>query len=201
MSLIEPPTEHFFAEDALNDSDALGLVSHLNQIAYCSVAVPHVMSLHISDWIAQANGPASQPSITGILMWEGHLMVHWLEGSQAQLDALWMRIESDVGQHCLVPLFRRRGIAQRLFSDWQMLSISRNDMIAIVREAKEQAHSSTSVHDAPGQHAISTLSILLDPDLTDCYAQAAKPNTATDSQRAAPASGQDFSGKTEVRSA
>jgi hypothetical protein len=76
-----------------------------------------------------------------------------------------------------VPLLRRRHVVQRLFATWQMHAASRNEMMAIVREAKEQA-SQTGSHDPEWQHAISTLSILLDPDLTACYAQAAKPQEA-----------------------
>jgi Sensors of blue-light using FAD len=177
MRLPTPLTEHTFAKDVFGDSAATILVSHLDQMAYCSIAMPGVMSLGIADWVAEFNAEADQPSISGMLMWEGRLMIHWLEGPPMQLDALWAKIQNDSGQHCLVPLLRRRDVAQRLFATWQMQAASRNEMMAIVREAKEQA-SQVGQHDCDWQHAISTLSILLDPDLTDCYAQAAKPQEA-----------------------
>ena len=172
-SLAQPP----FAKDAFGDSATTGMVSFLDQLAYCSIAVPGVMSLGIADWVGEANGEADQPRISGMLMWEGRLMIHWLEGPPMQLDALWAKIQNDSGQHCLVPLVRRCNVRQRLFTAWQMQAASRNEMMAIVREAKEQA-SQTGQHDPEWQHAISTLSILLDPDLTACYAQAAKPQEA-----------------------
>jgi Sensors of blue-light using FAD len=177
MRLPTPLAEHPFAKDVFGDSAATGLVSHLDQIAYCSIAVPGVLSLCIADWVAQANAETELPSISGMLMWEGRLMIHWLEAPPAQLEALWVKIQNDAGQHCLVPLLRRRHVVQRLFATWQMHAASRNEMMAIVREAKEQA-SHTGSHDPEWQHAISTLSILLDPDLTACYAQAAKPQEA-----------------------
>jgi Sensors of blue-light using FAD len=166
--------DHPFAKDAFGDSEIKSMVSDLDQIAYCSIAVPGVLSLCIADWVAQANAKSDQPRISGMLMWEGRLMIHWLEGSPADIDLLWERVQSDAGQHCLVPLLRRSGVEKRLFASWQMHAASRNEMMAIVREAKEQA-SLTPLHLASWQHAISTLSILLDPDLTACYALVAKP--------------------------
>jgi hypothetical protein len=174
MGLFTPLIGHPFAQDTVGDATVTDSVSPLDQMAYCSIAMPGVMSLGIADWVAQTHGEADQPRISGMLMREGDLMIHWLEGSPAQLDALWAKIQNDSGQHCLVPLIRRRGVARRLFATWQMQAASRNEMMAIVREAKEQA-SQAPLHDPDWHYAISTLSILLDPDLTNCYAQAAKP--------------------------
>jgi Sensors of blue-light using FAD len=167
-------SEHLITKEDFSTSSDGALVSRLDQIAYCSIAGPSVMALGIADWVAQANQSTNPPPLSGILMWEGRLMIHWLEGPPAALDALWARIQNDAGQHCLVPLLRRRGVAQRLFANWQMHAASRNEMMAIVREAKEQAGQAAQQQDPAWQHAISTLSILLDPDLTACYAQNAK---------------------------
>jgi hypothetical protein len=178
--MLLPPqwSETFFALDDLNDSAATSPVSVLDQMAYCSLAVPGVNALGIADWVAQINSASVPACLTGMLMWEGRLMIHWLEGPPDQLHALWKRIQADSRQHCLVPLLRRSGVPQRLFTAWQMQAASRNEMLAIVREAREQANLGAQAHDAEWQHAISTLSILLDPDLTACYAQAAQPQVS-----------------------
>jgi Sensors of blue-light using FAD len=154
----------------------IDIAQTVDQLAYCGIAIPSVQGLCMADLVtAAAHGDAV--GVTGILMWEDRLMIHWLEGPPMRLDALWAKIQNDSGQHCLVPLLRRCNVRQRLFTTWQMQAASRNEMMAIVREAKEQA-SHTGQQDPDWQHAISTLSILLDPDLTACYAQAAKPQEA-----------------------
>jgi Sensors of blue-light using FAD len=163
-------TQQPAATGVSGDSDALGDVSYLDQLAYCGIAMPGVMSLGFADWVAQSNAQSDLPRISGMLMWEGRLLIHWLEGPASDIDLLWEKTQNDVGQHCLVLLLRRSGVTQRLFDSWQMHAASRNEMMAIVREAKEQANL-VSPQDTAWQYAISTLSILLDPDLTACYAQ------------------------------
>lgn len=150
-------------------ADSHGLI---DQIAYCSVATPSVEELGMAHTIASHSG-GNASLLTGILMWEGRLLIHWLEGSSHAIDALWEDIENDPHQHCVVPLLRKRGAAQRLFEGWKMQPTSRNEMMAIVREAKEQMSRSSDPQGQQWQHAISTLSILLDAELTACYAQTA----------------------------
>jgi hypothetical protein len=153
----------------------------IDQIAYCSVASPSVSALGLVEFIRAANAAQSIAHISGLLMWEGRLMIHWMEGPSQALDQLWAEIQNDPRQHGLVPLLHRRGVEKRLFDRWHMQPASRNEMMAIVREAKEQAgaqslsqspaQSSAHAHAEPLQHAIGALSILLNPDLTAFYAQ------------------------------
>jgi hypothetical protein len=173
---------------ASSSHDIAPTISSLDQIAYCCIATPGVVSLAWADRLAQANSSLRTPIISGLLMWEGRLMLHWLEGPSAQLQPLWAEIQNDPRQYCLVLLTERRGVAKRLFADWQMQSASRNEIMAIVRKAKEQASQAQPLHDPSLQHAISTLSILLDPDLTECYAQVNKPrsNSALAAQGVSP---------------
>jgi Sensors of blue-light using FAD len=148
--------------------------SPVDQIAYCSLASPAVKALGmISQWQAQAG-------ITGLLMWEGRLLIHWLEGAPEQIEAMWEQVQNDPQQHCVVRLLHRQGAPKRLFADWKMRQTSRQDMIVIVREIKEQASRESDSNSAAlqWQHAISTLSILLDPELTRFYAQSASPSNA-----------------------
>jgi Sensors of blue-light using FAD len=167
-----PPATEPPAKYAIREAQAIGIHSPVDQLAYCSIATPSVQALCMADLVAAA-ARGDEVGITGILMWEGRLMIHWLEGPGYALDAFWSHTESDPRQHCLVPLLRKRSAAQRLFTTWTMQPTSRNEMMAIVREAKEQASRSGDPQALQWQHAISTLSILLDSELTALYAQAA----------------------------
>jgi Sensors of blue-light using FAD len=144
----------------------------IEQMAYCSLATPSVHSLAILPHISTAS-----PELTGLLMWEDRLLIHWLEGSADQIHSLWAQVQNDPQQHCLVRLLHRPAQTKRLFADWQMCAASRQDMMVIVREAKEHASKTmreeNSAEQLQWQHAVSTLSILLDPEFTRLYAQTA----------------------------
>jgi Sensors of blue-light using FAD len=140
----------------------------VDQLAYCSLASPSVLSLALVSQLL-----ANPQDISGLLMWNERLMIHWLEASAEQIDQLWTHVQSDPQQHCVVRLLHRRDSKKRLFTDWQMRETSRQDMMVIVREAKEEISKPTELEfqDSQWQHATSTLGILLDPALTSCYAQ------------------------------
>lgn len=143
-------------------------IAEMDRMAYCSLASPSVHALSLVSQLKE------QRDITGLLMWEGRLLIHWLEGKASQIEALWAEVQNDPQQHCVVQLLHQPCHAKRLFADWQMRQTSRQEMMVIVRKAKEQAsHTSENQEQAlQWQHAISTLSILLNPQLTRFYAQA-----------------------------
>lgn len=164
-----------FDKPVSHDAQSAGRADPIDQIAYCCIATPTVHDLGMQGRLVAADQHHATDglnAITGILMWEGQLMIHWLEGSRDALDALWQCIQNDPHQHCLVPLVRNLGISQRVFHTWSMKAATRNEMMVFVREAKERASRSDDAQALQWQHAISTLSILLDPDLTAFYAQA-----------------------------
>jgi hypothetical protein len=142
-------------------------IAGMDRIAYCSLASPSVYALSLLSQLKE------QRDITGLLIWEGRLLIHWLEGAPSQIEALWAEVQNDPQQHCVVQLLHQPFHAKRLFADWQMRQTSRQEMMVIVRKAKEQAsHAGENQEQALPWHAISTLSILLNPQLTRFYAQA-----------------------------
>ncbi|MBS7806252.1 BLUF domain-containing protein [Variovorax sp. PCZ-1] len=147
----------------------------IKQIAYCSLASPSVKTLGIVSQLQ--NMPQG---LTGLLMWEGRLLIHWIEGPEHEVQTVWSQVQNDPHHHCVVRLIHRQGSIKRLFADWQMRATHRQDMMVIVREAKAQASKAasddTETEQLQWQHAISTLSILLDPDLTRFYSQSAAPS-------------------------
>jgi hypothetical protein len=152
-------------------------VQPLDQIAYCCLVSPGALASGLADLVVQANQQGSEPAISGLLMWDGRLMLHWMEGARDALDLMWDQVQNDPRQHCLVPLLHRRGVSKRLFSNWQMQPSSRNEMMSIVREARQLASQplhhevEMKAQTESMQHAIGTLSILLNPDLAPLYAQ------------------------------
>ncbi len=146
----------------------------IDQIAYCCLVAPGVLSLGMADFVAQVNQDKMSASLSGLLMWDGRLMIHWIEGERATLDALWDDIQNDQRQHCLVPLLHKRDVKKRLFEQWQMQPASRNEMMVIVREAREQASRELQPETQSWQYPMSTLSILLNPDLSPFYAQSSR---------------------------
>lgn len=174
MPTLLPAREKQLAQHPFDQTIAPGISQPIDQMAYCSIATPSVHALGTAELIA-ALKPGDAQGITGILMWEGRLMIHWLEGPGYALDAFWAHLESDSRQHCLVPLLRKHKAEKRLFTTWTMQPTSRSEMMAIVRETKEQAGRSGDSQALQWQHAISTLSILLDSELTALYAQSANP--------------------------
>jgi hypothetical protein len=164
---------------------SVSVLSHeaaLDQLGYCCLVSPGVLALGMEEWIASFNPSGQSAVVTGLLIWDGRLMIHWLEAPRITLDALWERIQSDARQHCLVLLKHERGMAKRLFERWQMQPASRNEMMAIVREAREIASRAEDQAQASWQHAMSTLSILLNPELSPFYAQAQQPVQPAGSQ-------------------
>ncbi len=155
-----------------------GQSAPLEQLAYCSIVVNEIHAMSLMQLMHEAGLADATADITGLLIWDDRLMIHWLEGPQDVLTSLWGHIQNDPRQHCLVPLLHKRGVACRLFEAWRSRPASRSEMMAIVRQAKEQASKDADPQTQQWQHAISTLSIVLDPDLTDFYAQAARPKAA-----------------------
>ena len=150
-----------------------------DQIAYCSIATQSVGALDLAQQLKALDcnefGGAVGSKLTGVLMVEERLLIHWLEGPADALDAFWAQTENDPRQQCLVPLLRKRRVKKRLFDGWKMQRASRNEMMALVREAKLQISASSDPQAVDWQHAISTLNVMLDGELTACYAPVPEP--------------------------
>jgi Sensors of blue-light using FAD len=161
-----------------NTVSTLGEAAPTDQLAYCCLVSPCVLALGMEEWIESCTSPNREPQVSGLLMWEGRLMIHWLEAPRPLLDVLWKQIQNDPRQHCLVLLKHEQSIKKRWFARWQMQPASRNEMMTIVREARDQAHLAGARQQEALQHAIGTLSILLNPELTPIYAQPVTPASA-----------------------
>ena len=150
-----------------------------DQIAYCSLASPGVSALQLVSQLQ-----ASPADITGLLIFEGRLLIHWLEGPPEQIQSLWAQVQSDEQQYCVARLMYRQPKSERLFAEWQMRAANRQEMMLIVREIKELVikDQQTDAQALEWQHTISMLSILLDPELTRFYAPPAQAGNSEQSK-------------------
>jgi hypothetical protein len=144
--------------------------SGLYQMAYCSVLARPLNADELSMLVTQAQRNNQLHHISGMLMVDGLLVIQWLEGSKDQVRTLWANILKDSRHACIVELLHRDYQTQRLFPDWSMRQATREEMMAIVHNAREL---SDSVLPSPWASAISVLCILLDPEYAKSYALAA----------------------------
>jgi hypothetical protein len=161
----------------------------LKQIAYCSVAKALPAPMSWSQLIAQFQIANQQRSITGLMMIDANLIIQWIEGHEVAVDSLWEKIQHDERHHCIVPLVERHA-HQRLFADWGLRKASRNEMLSIVREARKLSTTQPET-EQPWEHALATLSILIDPDFSPFYAKTKTTNQTANqaTNNATPPSG------------
>jgi hypothetical protein len=161
-----------FFDDALSSDEVahteIGV--YLDQLAYCCLRTPAASLQDTAQRISRMQHEDQSQLLSGLLMWDGRLMIHWLEGERRMLDKLWCDIQNDPHHHCLVLLNQERGVARRVFRRWEMCQTSRNEMRAVVRELRSRAQSSSLIPDTGWIHAMSTLSILLNQDFAPLYA-------------------------------
>jgi hypothetical protein len=148
----------------------MGTTAGIDQIAYCSVATAELWAYGQQRLVDESSRANLNLSITGLLMFEGGLIFQWIEGPSAAIALLWQRIQDDARHHCLTQLIQRKNVSKRLLIDWSMRQVSRNELIALVREA--HAAQTHATQKAEWAHAMSTLSILVDPEFSAFYANA-----------------------------
>lgn len=150
------------------DSPHAKLVSaSVDQIAYCSLVTPELLAYGRRRLIEEGGRANAQAGITGLVMMDTKLILHWFEGPSDKVQDLWQKIQADARHHCIVQLFDRKQVAKRVFTDHSMRRVSRHEMMALVREAMQESRKASEA--AAFKHAISILGILMDPEYADFY--------------------------------
>lgn len=144
-----------------NHSESHDDTAFFYQLAYCSVLTQDLNAVATHQIIEQSRRNNAANGITGMLMIDNGLVIQWLEGSKAQVRKLWATLQDDPRHHCLVELLHRDFADERLFPDWTMQRATREEMLAIVHSAREQAEAGEP---SPWADAIATLCMLIDPD-------------------------------------
>ena len=152
-----------------HDGSDAGSSELFYQLAYCSVLKQHMSASAVQDIVDVSQCNNVKNNITGMLLIEQGLVVQWLEGKEADVRALWARLQSDSRHHCLVELLHRSFIKERLFLDWAMHRTTREEMLSIIHGAREQAENSEF---SPWAGAIATMCLLIDPEYARNYGAA-----------------------------
>jgi hypothetical protein len=147
----------------------------IDQIAYCSLLTPELLAYGRRRLIEEGGRANVAAGITGLVMMDGKLILHWFEGPSDKVKDLWQKIQADSRHHCIVQLFDRKQVGKRLFADHSLRRASRHEMMALVREAMQESRKASEA--AAFKHAISILGILMDPEYADFYLT--KPNLST----------------------
>lgn len=91
----------------------------LRAIAYASEAVASLSAERLRGLVSDAVAFNEAADITGVLLFDGHRFLQYLEGPQQGVDAAWRRILDSGSHHSVVELNRGR-IGRRQFSHWRM---------------------------------------------------------------------------------
>jgi hypothetical protein len=91
----------------------------LRAIAYASEAVASLSAERLRGLVNDAVAFNEAADITGVLLFDGHRFLQYLEGPQQGVDAAWRRILDSGSHHSVVELNRGR-IGRRQFSHWRM---------------------------------------------------------------------------------
>lgn len=109
LARLTPTAEH-----------ALPPAQAIDYLLYCSAALRPWHDEELADLLEEARAYNKRHNITGLLCYdEGHF-VQVIEGSPAEVNRLFARIERDPRHHH-VQLLCRGTSAQREFADWRMV--------------------------------------------------------------------------------
>ncbi|WP_324680071.1 BLUF domain-containing protein [Hymenobacter sp. GOD-10R] len=127
------PLEPQAYEQGLLDEYAVGALSleqvlrlldeRVKHVLYRSRATQAFREEALSELLAEARAWNEQHGITGLLCYSDRQFVQLLEGTAAQVDLLYARIQRDP-RHRQVTTLSTAYDAQRFFADWQMAFIT-----------------------------------------------------------------------------
>jgi Sensors of blue-light using FAD len=145
----------------------------LLRLMYASVSAGPLTHGQLYAVFEQALRNNARDGITGVLLADGRLNVHYIEGAEAVVLALWARIQADPRHHSIVLLHQALGATKRLFPQHALLrgQASRAEILSLVRSAYQLTEGATRPAWA---HAIAPLIILLDGEFGHAYAGVAR---------------------------
>lgn len=104
----------------------------LTRLIYVSRALSP-LPLDLKDILASARKNNAPQELTGALCFLNGVYMQYLEGKEALIDSLYLRIRDD-RRHRQVRLLERRHIDERSFPAWSMALITWNDEIRTLFE-------------------------------------------------------------------
>ena len=92
---------------------------NLRAVTYSCFASPGLQPFELEQILGVSCGNNARDAVTGLLMFNGAAFVQTIEGPDAAIDRLLMRIASDSRQ-CQMEICDDRSIDRRIFPDWTM---------------------------------------------------------------------------------
>lgn len=106
----------------------------MKSIGYISTAIADLTEQQVREIVVESHDNNQSRDVTGILVFNGHNFIQFIEGPDAACDELMETIVCD-DRHFGVVRIRDRAIDAREFPNWSMAGrVAQNHMIAAVRE-------------------------------------------------------------------
>jgi hypothetical protein len=110
----------------------------IDQILYCSLATEPFSTSALDKLVQHAGSLNKLDRITGMLMYGDGVFLQLLEGPPEAIGQLWSRLLRDKRHYGMVQLYHRREVEARVCDNWAMRLVSREEVTALIHEAKEE---------------------------------------------------------------
>jgi Sensors of blue-light using FAD len=140
----------------------------VDQILYCSLLSEPMDDLGIEGLVHSAANLNRMDHITGMLMYADGVFVQLIEGPCEAVNHLWARLLHDKRHRGIVQLYRRREVEQRACANWDMRYVAKDDLRALIHEAKEEVTAGRKSAWAP---AIERMDFLLSNSNWDSFVE------------------------------
>jgi Sensors of blue-light using FAD len=143
----------------------------IDQILYCSLLREAMDDAAIERLTQTSANLNRMDHITGMLMHADGVFVQLIEGPREAVNHLWARILRDPRHHAVVQLYHRREVESRACSGWDMRYVKKEDLRALIHEAKEEVVAGKKTAWAP---AIERMDFLLSNTDWDSFVRTIK---------------------------
>ena len=103
----------------------------LFRLAYCSRSKKAFSFAELKELIHKAKVNNKEKNVSGILFYTDNYFFQCLEGSQEEINDLYLKIANDA-RHGAIRLLSYNQVEQRLFSDWGMGLVQTEDTKELV---------------------------------------------------------------------
>ncbi len=138
----------------------------IDQILYCSLLSGPMDEAEIAALVQIAANLNRMDHLTGLLMHADGVFVQLIEGPRQAVNHLWARLLHDKRHRCIVQLYHRREVETRSCEGWDMRYVLKEDLHALIREAKDEVTAGRKSAWAP---AIERMNFLLSNSNWDSF--------------------------------
>jgi methanogenic corrinoid protein MtbC1 len=105
----------------------------VSTLTYRSIAATKPSLAEMETLLAQARTRNRALGVTGMLLFAGNEYFQWLEGPPDGLNQIWEGIRNDP-RHARIEIVERAPGPARLFGDWDMKFVCRDEELALIRD-------------------------------------------------------------------